>query len=361
MGISEKCLSLAAMLLYLNTAAATEPSCSEQTPENCLNGVGPAVSSLDSMRISGIRNTEQVRQEVGEETNLARHFPSRAASGLAAGDNYAGWGTWLSYNRSQFESNAPLSGAILTTASYATTQNSVMVGADRFFADRILIGVSVGYEDTDTNTAFNGGSFDTHGAMIAPYAGYLINDILSVDLLAGYAALQYDSRRLDTTDASIISGDFASHRVFFASNLNALFTPGQWVIGARLGYLYSREEQDNYVETGGAGDARRVGDRHLDLSQLTIGADMAYRFGHLEPYLSATYNNDLGRDDGNSAGGLPGEVGRIQPADDDEFLLGFGFRYFGTQGVSGNLEWNRSTGRDSFNANSLLLTLRLEL
>ncbi len=357
------CSSVVPVFVMLSSPAiSSELECSVDTPENCLDGVGPAISSLDSLRVNAARSSEQIRQESAEDSSSATAlFGSGRSSGLSAGGSLAGWGVWASYNRSQFDGDAPITGAVLTTTSYNASQNSFTLGADRLFMDQLLIGLTVSYEDMSANTVFNGGVTENKGITVAPYLAYLINDTFSVDFMTGYAALNYDTTRLDFTNASTINGDFDAHRVFAATNLNALFTPEQWAIAARVGYLYSREEQDDYVETGGAGNARTIGNRHLDLSQVTIGADIAYSFAQLEPYFTAVYRNDLGRDDGSSAGGLPGAVTSNLPQDDDEFQLGFGFRYFGNQGVTGSLEWLTTTGRDAFAANSLLLTFRLDM
>ena len=104
---------------------------------------------------------------------------------------------------------------------------------------------------------------------------------------------------------------------------------------------------------------RAIGKRHIDLGQALIGFDLAYRANQFEPYATFTYSNDLGRDNGTRAGGLPGSVGATQPTDDDEVQTGIGVRYFGAR-YSGTFEWTRTFGRDTFDADSLLFTLRAD-
>ena len=210
------------------------------------------------------------------------------------------------------------------------------------------------------DTAYNGGNNETDGYTIAPYAAYLINDIFSADVVFGYTNLSTDTDRIDNVSGGTILGDFDAERWFIATNINATVGYENWLLGGRLGYLYVTEDQDSYLETG-PNTARSIGRRHIDLAQVIVGFDVAYSLNQFEPYATFTYLNDLGRDNGiGSAGGLPGAVGTTQPVDDDEIHAGLGVRYFGNN-FSGTAEWTNVIGRDTFDGNNFLLTLRFDL
>ena len=86
---------------------------------------------------------------------------------------------------------------------------------------------------------------------------------------------------------------------------------------------------------------------------------MAYSFGWYEPYVIITYLNDINADDGSSAGGLAGNTATAVN-DDDEVQTGIGLRLF-DKDVSGTLEWSRVIGRDTFDSDTLMFTLRTNI
>jgi len=53
--------------------------------------------------------------------------------------------------------------------------------------------------------------------------------------------------------------------------------------------------------------------------------------------------------------------GGPQPSfDKDDVLIGAGVRYFGTNNISGNLEWNKRLGRDDYDEDSFSITIRAD-
>jgi len=362
MALNIKALLISSLLL-IGTQVFASPSneitCSAGDFNDCLNGVGPAVTNPDSLRMTAKQISKQSNSQSDDNASTTAFFGESAMSGLAAGDGYTGWSVWSSFSHNLFNADIPIRNGTTPLASYDAVQNTVFIGADKLFMDKWVMGLTVGYENTDIDTLYNGGNNDTDGFTIAPYAAYLINDIFSVDMVAGYTRLNTDTDRIDNTNGSVINGDFGADRWFVASNLNATVYRGQWVFGGRIGLLYTEEEQDAYTEVGGA-TARAIGKRHIDLTQTSVGVNIAYTHKNFEPFASVTYYNDLGRDNGTSAGGLPGAIGATQPDDDDEFQTGLGVRYFG-QALDASFEWNNVVNRDNFDGHSLLFTLRMSL
>jgi len=348
-------------LLGVSVAAIATPQnqeCSAQNPGNCLNGVGPAVTNPDATRVTAAQVAKQThRESVGDKENLA-YFGNSARSGLSAGDGFSGFGVWGSFGLADFSADIPIRSAVQPIASYDADQKSLFVGVDKLFMNALVLGVSLGYENTDIDTAYNGGNNDTDGYTVAPYAAYLINNTFSLDVAGGYSSLSTDTDRIDNVSGGTITGSFDANRWFVSGNLNASKAVGQWLLAGRVGLLYSDEDQDAYAEIG-PNTARSIGKRHIDLSQVSFGFDVAYQAKQFEPYATFTYINDLGRDNGTKAGGLPGAVGATQPSDDDEVQAGLGVRYFGDQ-YSGTFEWTRTYGRDTFDADSFLFTLRAD-
>ncbi|MCP5151889.1 MAG: autotransporter outer membrane beta-barrel domain-containing protein [Ectothiorhodospiraceae bacterium] len=334
--------------------------CSREALFNCLDGVGSGATSLDTLRshANGISRPRGAGSDEERAAAVARLGLPGRERGMAAGESMlGGWTVWGSYSRSDSEGTT-------TLAPYDANTDGFLVGVDRLIGERFVLGATVGYERTDSNTLFNGGSQDRDGYSVAVYGAWLINDVLSLDASAGYARITTDEDRLDPNNGRTLTADYDAERGFVTANLNAVKAFGPVVVGGRVGWLYTAESQDAFTERGcaprqaGVCAARTVGERHVDLGQVYAGVDVGYGIGDFEPYAIAIYRNDLGRDDGASAGGLPGGV-RPQPDDDDELQLGLGVRYFGGNGITGSLEWLRTNGRASYDDDAFSLTVRV--
>jgi hypothetical protein len=345
-------------------AQSISSECDRSNFTECLNGVSTSVTNGANLRVTGTTNADVARKRLDRDAeNEAQAALGRPQSGLSSGDLLGGWGAWVNYRGSWYDSDFVFNNESL---AYDADTDRGTVGLDRFIYDHFLIGLSLGYEDTDTDTFYNGGGQDSDGFTIAPYGAWLINDNFSIDVSGGYTPLEYDQDRISPTDGTTTSSSFDADRWFFATNLNALAIVNNWVLGGRVGLLYTQEQQDGYVETGSAasaaaGTVRTVDDRDIDLTQLVLGGDIAYSFGTLEPYALLIYRNDISRDNGEDAGGLPGTFTSVQPDDDDEIEAGFGFRLFSSFGVTSSFEWSIIEGRDSFDGHNVSLTIRGEL
>ena len=352
-------VSIILLFCSFHTIATETNPCDAENKNSCLNGVGPAVTNSDSLRTTVKQFSKNTNTQSDSSDNSTAFFGSSAMSGLAAGDEYSDWSVWSSFSHNKFDADIPINSATQPVASYDADQNTVFIGADKFIMNKWILGLTVGYENTDIDTLYNGGNNETDGYTIAPYAAYLINDIFSVDFAAGYTSLNTDTDRIDNATGNTITGNFDSDRWFVTTNLNATIYRGPWILGGRIGLLYTEEEQDGYTEIGGT-TARTLGQRNIDLTQGLVGINVAYSGNKFEPFASVTYYNDLSRDDGSSTGGLPVNFGSVQPDDDDEFQTGLGVRYFG-ESIDGSFEWNNVVSRNNFDGHSVLLLLRLSL
>lgn len=339
-------------------ASEEEGKCSPDRPDLCLNGVSASVTTLDALRVTGSQVTDSGRQSEADEgqADTVSVGNNLFAGSIFIDEKTTGLGVWGSVSYSSFDSD-------IAVAPYDANLVSFLMGLDKTLTDRFSIGLSVGYENLDTNTTFNGGGQDGDGWTLAPYATFIISDMFSIDASLGYSWLETDQTRIDPASVpgspSFLTSSFDSTRWFATTNLNALATRGDWVLGGHLGLLYTEEGQDGYTETGGP-SARTVRDRDVNLTQAWIGVDVARGFGAWEPYASLAYRYDLDREDGSGAGGLPSAVGSTQPGDDDEGEAGLGVRYFGSNGVSASAEWIHTLGREDFDNDAFSFLLRAD-
>lgn len=271
-------------------------------------------------------------------------FGRAAGEGLA---DWGGWSPWISYGHTWADNNLP-------STLYDADQDNILFGMDYSYSDRLIFGISGGYENNDVDTTFNLGRMEVDGFTVAPYAAYLVNDNISIDAAFGYSDLSIDQVRTEPGGAQV-TGNTDSSRWFVMSNLNAFKRYGDWFLTGRAGVIYSEEEQDGFTETGGV-TAQTVADRDIDFGQFNIGGEAAYSVHEVEPFASVFYEYDF--EQGDSAALNPNQVQRSR--DDDQFRVSAGLRYFGSNGLSATLEWSRILDRENFDSQSINLLGRLQ-
>ena len=353
----------------------TDPNrCSPQDPGACLNGVSGSVTGLDALRVSvtsprgctsaaGRLNAASGecdadgRGTPGKKTGLKTGRVQVAAASGATGllpPEPSGWAVWASYGRSRFEGEVSI-------APYKADLDSYRVGADRIFAQRYVGGLALAAERMDTKTRFNGGGQDADALMVMPYFMVVLSDNFSLDVNAGFGKNKIDQHRVDPANGARLVSNYDGERRFWSVTLNGSHNVDSWVLGGRVGYLHSREEQDGYTESGGP-SVRTVRDRVIKLGQLFVGADVAYQVSsRFEPYASLMLRRDLTRNDGGTAGGLPNAVGNPQPTDKTGYDWTIGVRLYVQRGITASLEYMRTEGRDRFENQAINLLARFEL
>lgn len=270
----------------------------------------------------------------------------QSASGQNAGDGLlaSGFGLWSSYSYSDFDND-------LSSTALDGSQHSILAGIDISPWEAALFGIAIGYENSDIDTAFNRGNMQSDGFTVAPYAGFLLTDLLSVDAALGYTHVDIEQFRTDPATGARITSDPISDRWFGAFNMNLFKAYNEWLLGAQTGFLYMRNTQDSFTESNGVFRPKVIN----KLDQWHITGDVAYSLGEFEPFARLTYEYDYTITEITVVGGGP------QPSHDrDGLVLGLGVRYFSAGGISGNLEWNKRLDRDNFDEDIFMLTVRGE-
>jgi hypothetical protein len=352
---------LAGPLAALAQTSADPERCNTQTPQFCLNGVSNAVTALDSLRVSAVSPQQTAEEERDRRKKQAAGAPlviaaSEKVSGLGGGGD-GPWAIWASYGKSKYSSS-------VAVAPYDGDLDTLRIGVDRLFAGRYSLGIAALVDRLDTTTRYNGGGQDVDGYAVVPYFTWLISDRFSLDLNAGAGRSDATQNRIDPAGVpgspSILTSSYKARRGFWSATFNGIHSAGDWTFGGRAGYLYAREEQDGYQETGGP-SARNVASRTVYLGQLFAGADAAYRFaGGFEAHLAAVYRYDSTRDDGRAGGGLPAAVGATQPSDRSEWDWTVGLRWYGARGLTLAAEYLKTEGRDQFKNQTVNLLARYE-
>jgi outer membrane autotransporter protein len=212
-----------------------------------------------------------------------------------------------------------------------------MAGFDTRPIDPLTIGIAFGYENLDLDTSFNRGTQRWDGFTISPYAVYRFTRNYSVDGTIAYSWLDTDVTRNPGT--GVVSGNYNSERLMMGANLNGNWDAGNWRLGASIGYLYVRQDDDPYLETGvGAGAVPGLQTR---IGQGRVGGRVGYSLGAWEPYAKIRLEHEFISPDGSLVA-----PGIVTSPDKTGMTIGFGTLFnFGTR-WSGGIEATTVQGRD---------------
>lgn len=349
---------VALALAWPVAVGATDPDlCSATLFAECLNGVSSSVTAFDTLRLRAPVEQRRHDDEAGARRTATlqplRLAAGEGVSGVLASDPWSGWALWVSARRSDFAGRVAI-------APYSARMSTASLGADKLVGSRLSLGFAVSHERTDTRTRFNAGGQHLTGATLIGYGSYLVSEHLSADFNGGWGRHEAHQNRVDPANGATLTARHDNRRRFAAANLNYSRPVGAWHFGAHLGLLEAREVQDGYTEGGGP-SARVVRERTVKLTQAALGADLAYDLGRgWQAYGGLTYRHDLSRDDGASAGGLPGNVGNTQPSDRNELEWVLGLRLFGGRQFTASLEFLKTSGRDQFDNEALTLLGRYD-
>lgn len=361
MKITTAALGTAAIAISSAGAYAANPDlCSPAQPAECLDGVSASATSLATLRVS-LAKAPEGRDEEKKKEKQAVFRPIAVAaaekvSALLGEDPSSGWAAWASYGRSSYGSRS-------TVLPSNATLYSLRLGADRLIRERYSVGAAVVAERLNVTTRFNGGAEDGNGIMLAPYFTILASDAVSIDLNAGLGKVSERQNRIDPASVpgtpSILTSGYDARRRFHSVTVNGMREIGNWVLGGRIGYIDSRENQDGYTELGGP-SARTVRERTIRLRQVLVGIDAAYRLPqNFEVYGTGLHRRDLTLDDGGGGGGLPA-LGSSGPADRTQWDWTLGLRFFSSRGMTLAAEWVKTTGRELFVHRAVNVLARFE-
>ncbi|GEM_PF-4665132 len=205
------------------------------------------------------------------------------------------------------------------------------LGADYRITDALLIGVAVGYTDTDLDTDFDNGTYEEDTLSVLPYIMYKPNDLLSFSTVFGYSIGQVQRMKNGTdTGETETSAWFANLRGAYSHRFSNLPLEAK----AKLELEIGRKETDSFTYSDGSREETSVSNTR----RISPGFEVSYTVNAgdlvLEPFGNAEYIRDFGDTINN---------------DPDAFNIGSGLRFSsGKYGLSGSLAAEHSLGRDDY-------------
>ena len=243
----------------------------------------------------------------------------------------------------------------------------ITLGFDYALTDRLIVGVSVDYADTDIDLNRNAGDGAIESIGGSLYGSHFTERAYLEGVLS-YGRQSYDN------DRNIVIGPVLRRaRSDHDGDAFSLFSEGgynfhvkKWTIGpfASLQYIYLDEE--SFVESGAGGVSLRVDDRQTDSLVSELGLRLARVFptasSSLIPEVSLAWKYDFDIDDRNitaSFAGSPGADFTIegQDVDDHGATFGAGLTFIHKSGFSTSLEYNAEF-REDYSAHGIIGQIR---
>ena len=172
-------------------------------------------------------------------------------TGISAGDGWPAISVWTDVSHNWFNDDHPSVDIDSETGSY-------FFGADVEAIDNLILGVSVGFDDTKSESDLPlGGALGSSRAKdhtdtitVAPYIVYVINAIFDVDASFGFSWSDTDSQR--SNGAVTVTSNSDGNAWFFAVNGNATYWFDYIGVTGSVGYRRSNATTDGFTDSTGA-------------------------------------------------------------------------------------------------------------
>jgi len=204
--------------------------------------------------------------------------------GIAAGSAGSGLSIWG-------DASGSFLGNSTAAAGYHGTSVVALAGADYILDPQWIVGFSAGY--THDNITFSSvrGNSTADGALLGPYASYILGPNLSLDAQFTYTCLSNNISSVAPTPV----GEFDGNRLTGAANLNAFtdFTP--FTLIGFTGYAYTWQGNNIFLPNSVLpGLVSTPSSSSLILTNIRfgvfrLGGEAGYQMDQLEAYVPLTF------------------------------------------------------------------------
>lgn len=369
------CLTVAGFLTSTNAALATSSSdysCSDTdtygssyASYSACTGTGNQASTLTTstavLKTAATQAAGLVGNRIATATSGDGQFSLAsngfaASTGMAAGDHGKAYGAWVAGSWSNVEDDN-------TSTAFDGDIYTIMAGADYALSDKLLVGLSIGFENADIDTAFNGfggnkGNIDGDGWTVAPYLSYSFMKNARANLVLGYSDVEYDTLRYDPNTGNSITGSTDADRFFIDASANSDYLYDEkWHLNGKFGIFYAREEKDGFTETESNGATISQAGYDTDFGQFQLDARLGYMFKYVEPYALIGLEYDFTKDEATVGAGQS-----KASLDDEDFgaRLGGGMNLRFAPNITGGFEVYTVEGRGDYEEVTGTGNLRVE-
>ena len=232
--------------------------------------------------------------------------PQPKYNGLSAGSDITRWGLWANASGSYIANNSQAN-------DFNGTSAVALTGLDYIIDRQWIFGLAAGYTHADLTLSPSSINREVDGAVVGPYAAFIVSPNWSVDALVNWTSLSNNI----TAPLPFPAGSYHSNRVTAASNLNYFTTYDGFKLTGFGGYAYSWE--------GGHTSAILPSAlaNNVKYGAIRIGGEAAYPVGAWEPYIPLRFEYETTTpNDGSSRAAL---------------VVGAGLRYRWSDTLTGGL------------------------
>jgi outer membrane autotransporter protein len=192
--------------------------------------------------------------------------------GISAGSADTRWGVWGDASGSFIGNNS--------SVGYDGTSVVALSGIDYILDPNWLVGFNAGYTNGQLGLKSFTGTRTSNGALVGPYASYIISPNFSVDGQFSYTRL---SNNISTV-APGPTGGFNSNRYTGAADLNAYTDSDGIKLTLFTGYAYTYEGGQSSVLSNVPPFTNSI-----RFGVFKLGGEAGYPTGDFEPYLPLTF------------------------------------------------------------------------
>lgn len=260
---------------------------------------------------------------------------------------------------------------------YQADTYSLTAGADYFLSESLLLGMSIGFSDSELEYSGNDGELDAELTTLIAFGAYFYRDF-SFYLQGGYTQMDFDSARLIRYGSGGLGVD--ERAVGSTTGIQKMLNTRaewQWQRDAltltpfvRVDYLQS--DIKRYTERGGGGLAMELGKQSTSQVTLATGLQGAYvlnrQWGVLTPTASLSYLSETDSDRDPVTGRFAFDLDREntftlnnEGGDTAFFQLSVGAAAVFKRGWSAFVEYRETLGYEDLSVSQFQLGVRYEL
>lgn len=326
---------------------------------------------IEAVTVSPNRAAVLTSQTLSSKTrSMVAQRLSSQGTGISTGDEpivspFKGLKFWgQSYNAiAKQGTRNNVSGFDASTAGFA-------IGVDtENLHDDMVVGVSVGYSNTDVDSKdANNSSVDIGSAQITIYGDYDLDEDITVKGSAGYVRGTNKTKRYNVGGVGGLTayGDYATNYYFAEAEIGRTYGFKSLSLVPALGVFYGHHSSDDYTEAGAGGANLSVESKDINIVELgaKVDASWAYEIDSefmLEPRLHLGYRYDVIGDNVVTTSRFTGDGTSFTSTGADPargtLNLGTGFS------ISSEKHWSFDAGYDfeykqDYHAHSVFLKMR---
>lgn len=193
--------------------------------------------------------------------------------GASADESFGRWSIFASVRYTDTDRDA----TTLETG-YDADLDGITLGGDFRWSDKAVIGLALGYTDTNLDYDRNAGDLDLRSMDITLYGNFTPMANAYIDAYAGYARLEYDTRR--RIKIGLISGaakgDTDGDQLLAGLAAGYEWSHGPWSMGPEIKLDYVSTDIDGYRERGSTGLELSYQSQDIDSLTTSMGVRISY-------------------------------------------------------------------------------------